>query len=293
MRNPLSDRERWDRNVRWLGEIAQDKIFRTVLALCGCGGIGAVFAQTAMHLGFSNFLLVDPDRVELSNFNRLLGVRGSDVGRYKVEFLEQTLLSFNPRAVVKTFPMAFQEVRNAPGTDAEDGQPGPAASSPLEEAEVLVGALDNNLSRLALQLFAAQSLKPLLDLGSGIVLSPTGTVQEKGAQVRFYVPGGPCLLCQGLKVRGSSETLEQARRGAGYVQDTELSPPSAVTLNTAIASMGLDLLVRYLINPSAHLPRYLYYDELKYRLLQIEARSDPHCPICGQNGIEKIALPKK
>lgn len=266
--------EKWNRNIQWLGEAVQEKISYTTLAIFGCGGIGTVFAQGALHLGFSRFLLVDPDRIELSNFNRLLGVRESDLGQYKVEFLKRIILTFNPEAVVEIFPRAFQEI-----TD-------PCSS--FHTAEVLVGGLDNNLSRLALQLFAAQSSKPLLDLGSGILISPEGKVQEKGAQVRFYVPGGPCLLCQGLKVKGYSETLEQARQATGYVQDTNLSPPSAVTLNMFIVSVGLDLLVRYLKkDPSQSLPYYLHYDELNYRLLQIKILSDLRCPICGQDGIRK------
>lgn len=271
--------ERWDRNIRWLGEAAQQKIFDTILAVFGCGGLGAIFVQSAMHVGFSKFLLIDPDRVELSNFNRLPGVQESDVGKYKVEFLKQTVLSFNPQAFVKTFPTDLQNL-----LDTEDLLPAP---------EVWIGGLDNNLSRLALQLFASQQGKPLLDLGSGIILSPEGTLQEKGAQVRFYRPGGPCLLCQGLKVQGYSETLEQARRATGYIQNTHLSSPSVITLNAVIANIGLNLLVNYLINPGDQHPYYLYYDELNYRLLSIEIYSDPRCPICGQDGIEKTVLPKK
>jgi hypothetical protein len=275
----LLNLERWDRNIRWLGEAAQQKIFNTTLAIFGCGGIGALFVQSAMHLGFSKFLLIDPDRVEPSNFNRLLGVRESDVGRYKVEFLKQIILSFNPQAFVKIFPTNLQNLVDTPGM--------------LPTPEVLIGGLDNNLSRLALQLFAAQQGKPLLDLGSGIILSAEGTILEKGAQARFYIPGGPCLLCQGLKVQGYSETLEQARRAAGYVQNTDLSSPSVITLNAVIANIGLNMLISYLINPGDKHPYYLYYDELNYRLLPIEVDSDPWCPICGQDGVEKTVLLKK
>ena len=71
------------------------------------------------------------------------------------------------------------------------------AQEALLRADFILAAVDNDSARLNLQVLAARTLKPMLDLGSGIQLEcGSSTVKSMGAQVTLYAPGGPCLACQ-------------------------------------------------------------------------------------------------
>ncbi|MBI2525331.1 MAG: ThiF family adenylyltransferase [Candidatus Rokubacteria bacterium] len=241
---------RLDRNIRWLGGDGQQRLREPRLAVCGAGGIGSAWVAQARGLGFRRLILIDPDRVEPSNLNRLFGARLRDVGRLKVKVLAREVRALDPTAEVEIVPAPLQseEARRA-----------------LLRADLIVCGLDNMAARLEAQVVAARYLKPLLDMGSGIVLRPgTRQVQHMGAQAALYAPGGPCLLCQGVvnPSRILSPEHRALRRGLGYVEGAEeAAPPSVVTLNALVAALGLEALVRYLtgFGPA---PTHLRYDSL-------------------------------
>jgi len=59
-----------------------DKVFSQCrVGVIGLGGGGSHIAQQLAHLGVSNFVLVDPDHVEETNLNRLVGATKKDVAR--------------------------------------------------------------------------------------------------------------------------------------------------------------------------------------------------------------------
>lgn len=267
---------RLDRNLRWLGWEGQTRLRESRVAVNGAGGIGSAFVAQARGLGFRRFALIDPDRIEPSNLNRLFGARLRDVGRLKVKVLEREIRALDPLAEVEVVPrpVASDEARQA-----------------MVRADIIVNGLDNMAARLETQVVAARYLRPLLDLGSGIVLKPgTTEARHMGAQLAFYVPGGPCLLCQGIinPARILSPEHRALRRGLGYVEGAdEEAPPSVVTLNAVVAALGLEAMVHYL-TAFAPAPTYLRFDSLASRLETIPFTKRPDCPVCGDEGVEGL-----
>lgn len=264
-------RSQLDRNIRVLGEEGQKRLVHTHLGVCGLGGLGSLVLFYARGLGFRRFTLVDPDRVEASNLNRLWGAAPADLGQPKVEVLRRELLRFDPNLEVHALAERVQT---------------PKAREALLQADVLVGCVDDDAARLELQILAARYLKPLMDLGAGILLDPEGRVREMGGQIVFYFPGGPCLLCQGLDPhRISSPPIAQLHRALGYVPDFPDTPTAVVTLNAVVAGMAMDLLTRYLTGFSL-VPRYLKVDLLRFTAAEMRFVPRPSCPICGSQGVE-------
>ena len=111
-----------------------------------------------------------------------------------------------------------------------------------------------------------------------------------GAQVAFYAPGGPCLACLGLDLN-SVEDPEQraARRRIGYVEGTEETPASVVTINSVIAGIAGDILVKY-VTGFAEAPTLVTYDALENVTLAFRLNGVPDCPICGKTGIQGMGL---
>ena len=87
------------RNRGYVSSETQDKIRRTRLLIAGCG-IGSSLAVCATRMGFENFILVDGDVVDAHNLNRQF-YDFADVGRPKVQALEEKILRINPQARVE------------------------------------------------------------------------------------------------------------------------------------------------------------------------------------------------
>jgi len=265
-----NERARLDRNLNWLGEAGQQRIAQTHLAIVGLGGLGAELLKSCRGLGFRRYTLVDHDRIEASNLNRLPWSL-ADVGRLKVEVARDFILAAIPDATVELVPETVGSER---------------AAQSLAQADLIVACLDNDFARLQVQDVAARHLRPLLDMGSGITLRPgTREVDGMGGQVSFHIPGGPCLACQGLD---ASQVVDpehaQVRRSIGYVQGTNETPASVVTINSMVAALGADTLMKWLTGFSAP-PTWLRYDLLTHRAIPMKFVARRDCPICGEGGI--------
>ena len=64
----------------FLGATSEQKLAGLTMGLVGLGGGGSHVAQQLAHLGIGRFVLVDPDVVEETNLNRLVG--GTLIGTY-------------------------------------------------------------------------------------------------------------------------------------------------------------------------------------------------------------------
>jgi molybdopterin-synthase adenylyltransferase len=98
---------RYERNFIYISPSQQEKIKNTRILLGGVG-IGSVIAETALRLGFENFILVDADEVELSNLNRQ-NYLYQDIGVPKVEALASRLVAINPDAKVRFYQEFLNE----------------------------------------------------------------------------------------------------------------------------------------------------------------------------------------
>lgn len=78
-----------------------EKLRSARVAIAGLGGLGSNIAVSLTRAGVGELLLVDFDRVEISNLNRQQYDIG-DLGRLKTEALRERLLKINPYVTVKT-----------------------------------------------------------------------------------------------------------------------------------------------------------------------------------------------
>ncbi|TGV96253.1 ThiF family adenylyltransferase, partial [Mesorhizobium sp. M2D.F.Ca.ET.145.01.1.1] len=78
------DTDRFDRQIRAFGKDGQQRIAALQVGIVGLGGTGSIVAQQLAHLGIQRFLLIDPDEIEISNLNRVVGATPADVGQTKV-----------------------------------------------------------------------------------------------------------------------------------------------------------------------------------------------------------------
>lgn len=91
--------QRYHKNVLYITPEQQDNIKNVKILFAGVG-LGSVLAETALRLGFENFVFIDGDTVELSNLNRQ-NYKETDVNTSKVKAITERLLSINPHAKIE------------------------------------------------------------------------------------------------------------------------------------------------------------------------------------------------
>ena len=117
--------ERYNRNRIYVSADEQEKIRETRILLGGAG-IGSIIAECALRFGFEDIVIVDGDKVELSNLNRQNYVK-SDIGKSKAECLAKRLLRINPKANIRFYD-----------TFIDNG----TVENLLEDADIAINALD-------------------------------------------------------------------------------------------------------------------------------------------------------
>jgi bacteriocin biosynthesis cyclodehydratase domain-containing protein len=81
---------------------AQRRLLDASVCVVGCGGLGSWTAAALVCAGVGRLVLVDDDTVALSNLNRQLLFRHSDLGRLKVDAAAEALRAFDPALEVET-----------------------------------------------------------------------------------------------------------------------------------------------------------------------------------------------
>jgi len=172
--------ERWSRFIGALDLDTLAAFANLRFVLVGAGRNGSLMASSLMHAGVRHLTLMDPDIMELHNLDAMDGVTEADIGHPKAEALAQGLRRADgsgPRAVVCSVVT-------------------PRGIATLRAADVIISCVDDDGARLATAMVAALYMKPLLDIGSGIMR--TAGERQMGGDVRLVLPGeGRCLACFG------------------------------------------------------------------------------------------------
>lgn len=108
-----------------------EALAHATVGIAGCGGLGSNVAVSLVRAGIGRIILADFDRIDLSNLNRQHFFR-SDLGRLKVDALEDHLRNINPDVKI---------TRHACLLDSE------SAIACFHEAEVLIEAFDRAESK--------------------------------------------------------------------------------------------------------------------------------------------------
>jgi len=77
------------------GAALQNRLSSAAVAICGLGGLGSNIAIALARAGIGRLILVDFDRVDITNLHRQQ-YKASQVGKYKTEALTENLLEIAP-----------------------------------------------------------------------------------------------------------------------------------------------------------------------------------------------------
>ena len=146
--------DEFSRSRLLLGSAAMERLSRAKVAVFGLGGVGGHAADALVRTGVGSFVLVDADRVSLTNLNRQLIATRATLGQHKSEVARARALSIRPDMVIDA-RHAFYDAQTAGQFD-------------LSRYDWVVDAIDTVSSKLLLiEQARAAGAKVISCMGAG------------------------------------------------------------------------------------------------------------------------------
>lgn len=142
-----------------IGKQGVQKLQNAKVAIFGIGGVGSFVVEGLVRAGVGNFILVDDDKICLTNLNRQIIATRKTVGKPKVEVAKERILEINPNANIETYQEFFM----------------PDSKEILDESvSYVVDAVDTITAKIELVVRANQLKIPMISsMGTGNKLDPT------------------------------------------------------------------------------------------------------------------------
>lgn len=261
---------RYQRQVLAFGSEGQRRIKRLRVSIVGLGGTGSQVAQYLAYLGVKNFDLVDPDTIDPTNLNRLVGALPTDVGLPKVEVARRMIKAINPAASIeaRTESVLLNSIARS-----------------LTGADLIFCCTDSHGSRAILTQLAYQYLIPVLDLGIRIE-SADGQVNDVYGRAQMLSPGLPCLVCTNVldpaQVRRDLMNDFERQRDP-YISGAQVQQPAVVTLNGILSALASTMFLAS-VTGLPFRARYQIYRAKNGTVRAIHAVPEADCVICSNSG---------
>lgn len=212
-----------DRQI-FLGARSEHQLRDLTIAIVGLGGGGSHVAQQAAHVGVGGFVLIDDDRIDDTNLNRLVSATAADVerGERKVDIAERLIQAVNPAARVLKSATLWQDAVDA-----------------VRGCDVVFGCVDNVRGKDQLEALCHRLMIPYIDQGMDVHQLGDGFMVA--GQVVLSVPGAPCLRCLGVV---TDEALDEEGRNYGAAG----GKPQVVWPNGVLSSVAIGLMMQ-LVTP--------------------------------------------
>lgn len=240
------------------------------VAVVGVGGTGSLIAQQLAHLGVGALNLVDFDRIEESNLNRIVGATSQDVGKYKAEVLAQRLSLIRQDLYVRS--QLGSVINNS-------------TARAVADSDFVFCCTDNHGSRAVLGQLAYQYGVPTIDMGVAIRVVH-GTVTHIAGRVHRLVPTVGCLVCSETlnpsNVRHDLMGDVQRRADPYFVGDGE-PQPAVISFNAVVSATAVSMFLHAItgVGTSAMLATY---DGLKGTVRAAQPTQEASCVVCSRHG---------
>ncbi len=128
-----------------LGDTAVKNLQSKTVMVVGCGAVGSFAIEALARSGIGHLIIVDFDKVEISNINRQLFALHSTIGMLKVDVAETRITDISPDIHVTKFNMFWDE-----------------NSNPDVTPDFVVDAIDSVQSKIALYRWCAKNNIPFI-----------------------------------------------------------------------------------------------------------------------------------
>lgn len=224
------------RNEQAFGKKTVKLLNRLKVGVVGCSGTGSPTIEQLKRLGVGEFILVDPDYIDVVNLNRIIGStsKHSDSKALKVDVMRSGILDLGFGTKVTCFPsnVVNKEIVKE-----------------LSDCDVLFGCVDGAEGRHILNLISSFYLIPLIDMGVKLDADGKGGINGIFGSVHYIQPFGSSLLSRGqydlkkLNDEGIKRIDKQEFERNQYLSDANESSPAVISINMQIAAIAVNELL--------------------------------------------------
>lgn len=245
------------RHAQVFGAGTVDMLRRMRIAVVGCSGTGTPLIEQLVRLGVGKLLLIDPDRSEWRNLNRMYMTKAADanLGRLKVDVLAEAIghIGLGTEVVPMAKDLATPEVIRA-----------------VAECDLVFGCMDSIAGRDILNRLATFYALPYIDLGVQLTALPAGGVDQITGAVHYLQPGKSSLKSRGVydsedvraELMKRNDPVEYEKQLLQkYIRGVQEDRPAVISVNTMVASIAVNELL-------ARIHRYRYGENDEYAVLR-------------------------
>ena len=143
-----------------IGKEGIEKLQNAKVAIFGVGGVGSFVVEGLVRAGVGNFIIVDDDKICLTNLNRQIIATRKTIGKYKVDVEKERILEINPDAKVTTYQEFYM-----PDTKTE---------ILTKDIDYVIDCIDTVTAKIALVMKCKELNIPIISaLGTGNKLDPS------------------------------------------------------------------------------------------------------------------------
>jgi molybdopterin/thiamine biosynthesis adenylyltransferase len=242
--------ERYSRHIilEQIGVTGQEKLLSSKILIIGAGGLGSPAALYLAAAGVGTIGIVDGDKVDLTNLQRQIIHRTTDVGVDKVTSAENKIREMNPEIKIKTHDIwaRANNIREV-----------------IKEYDFIIDGTDN---------FAAKFLVNDACYFERVPYSHAGILQFDGQLITVLPGQTACYRCIFNSPPPPSAVPPCSKTGVLGV------------LPGVIGSLQATEAIKYLLGIGELLTNTLLtYNALTMEFRKVRLNRNPDCPLCGDN----------
>jgi hypothetical protein len=222
------------------GTDAQNSIARLHVGIIGLGSVGCLVAEAMGRMGVGQLTLVDPDRVEEHNLDRLLYGTSMNVGKLKVQVAERALRKHSTARNIRinTVPLSVHDE---------------VAYRAALDCDIIFSCVDRPVARDVLNYIANAHLIPVIDGGIAIeTKAGSGRLLSAHWRAHLVTPYHSCLRCNGqyntsMVVMELDGSLDDPSYVRNLPNGGEIGNQNVFPFSMSAAALEINLMLRYML----------------------------------------------
>lgn len=236
-KNSLAKIEANIRNHQTFGSATINILSNMTIGVIGCSGTGSIVIEQLARLGVGKLIIIDPDRVEKLNLNRILNttLKHAEDNRYKVFVIKDAVESFGFNTEVKAYTDNIFD--------------NPIALKEISASDVIFGCVDTVDARNLMNLINSYYIVPLFDIGVRLDADGKGGIEAINGSLHYIKPGGSSLLSRGVYTSEDISSAGNMRKNPEhyksllkekYIKGVQVDSPAVISINMFYASMAVN-----------------------------------------------------
>ena len=222
------------------GSESQNTIARLKVGIVGLGSVGCIVAEAIARIGIAQVTLIDPDKVEEHNLDRLLYGTAKDVGKLKVDLAARAMRrnATVEKIQIKTLPFSVHDE---------------AAYKAALDCDILFSCVDRPVARDVLNYIAQAHLIPVIDGGIAVEADrQKDRLFSAHWRAHIVTPCHQCLRCSrqynsSMVVMELDGALDDPSYISNLPPEERIGNQNVFPFSLGVAGMEVNLMLRYLL----------------------------------------------